>query len=212
MQHSGHPLLLALICALCSTSTAFSPIRTRTLAHRTSSSLRATTVGPPGRVEDIDEWIKWTSDSLQRFNSQTLFEFMNVETMEEIHNHERYAVLSHGVQEDPIFCYSNVAARKAFQYTEDELYLLRSRYSAPGGGERKDRAQIMNDVNNKNVWIIPSGIRQRKDGSLFEFRDVILWNVYHPIDGTRVGQSAVYDQDKVVDVQDVQCLKHEEEI
>lgn len=204
-----HFLLFTLSCALSSTAIAFSPITSRaptpTQSRRPLLALRATADDgrPEGRVADIDKWMQWTSDSLQRCDNRTLFEFMNVETMEEIHNHERYAVLSHGIQDDPIFCYSNVAARKAFQYTEDEFYLLCSRYSAPGGGERKERAQIMSDVNNDNVWIIPSGIRQRKDGSLFEFRDVILWNVYHPINGTRVGQSAIYDQDKVVDVPNV---------
>mmetsp|Transcript_29297 Transcript_29297/g.48425 ORF Transcript_29297/g.48425 Transcript_29297/m.48425 type:complete len:214 (-) Transcript_29297:35-676(-) len=205
LNHDLLQLTAIVISVLWNTSTAFSPIRTiRTLSYRSTliDSVVALQAGPPaGRIEDIDQWIEWTSDSLQQFDNQTLFDFMNVDTMEDIHNHERYAVLSHGVQDDPIFCYSNVAARTTFQYTEDEFYQLPSRYSAPvGGGERKDRAQIMNDVNNDNLWIIPNGIRIRKDGSLFEFRDVILWNVYHH--GVRVGQSAVYDREKVMEVKD----------
>jgi hypothetical protein len=126
---------------------------------------------------------------------------MDVESIQDVHTHKRYAVLSHGIQEDPVFCYSNVAAREAFQYTEDELYQLPSRYSAPGGGERKNRQS----VSNNNIWFIPSGIRQRKDKSLFEFRDVILWNVYNDR-GIRLGQTAVYDQAKVTNVQSADSL------
>lgn len=210
LDHHALPLALIVIGLLRkNVAIAFSPIiRAKTRSPHTHATPLATVLqagaSPLGRVEDIDEWMQWTSDSLQRFSensNETLFQFMNVKTLEEIHDHERYAVLSHGVQDDPIFCYSNVAARTTFQYAEDEFYQLCSRYSAPeGGGERKDRQQIMNDVDNDNFWIIPSGIRQRKDGSLFEFRDVILWNVYHPVTGTRVGQSAVYDRDKVIDL------------
>jgi MEKHLA domain len=170
------------------------------LVPRTAWSLQTI---PPGRVEDIDEWMRWTSDSLNRAYNQSLLELMAVDSIDQIHTHKRYAVLSHGIQDDPIFCYSNVAARDAFQYTEDEFYQLPSRYSAPGGGDRQNRQKIMEDANNANLWIIPSGIRQRKDGSLFEFRDVILWNVYNP-QGVRVGQSAVYDQFKVDDFVEMQ--------
>jgi MEKHLA domain len=157
-------------------------------------------MAPVGRVDDINEWILWSSNSLAQAHNQSLLEMMKVDSIEQVHTHKRYAVLSHGTQDDPIFCYSNVAARDAFQYTEHEFYQLPSRYSAPGGGDRQSRQKIMEDADNANYWIIPHGIRQRKDDSLFEFRDVILWNVYNP-QGVRVGQSAVYDQDKVANVE-----------
>ena len=177
------------------TATGFVPATPQ--SSRTIRSLKTT---PVGRVEDVNEWIQWSSDSLAQAYNQSLLEMMMLDSIERVHSHKRYAVLSHGVQDDPIFCYSNTAARDAFQYTENELYQLPSRYSAPGGGDRQSRQKIMEDANNANFWIIPHGIRQRKDGSLFEFRDVILWNVYNP-QGVRVGQSAVYDQDKVSNVE-----------
>jgi hypothetical protein len=167
--------------------------------HRSRKSWSLQTT-PLGRVEDVNTWIQWSSNSLKQVYNQSLLELMRIDSIEQVHTHTRYAVLSHGTQDDPIFCYSNVAARDAFQYTEDEFYQLPSRYSAPGGGDRQSRQKIMEDANNSNLWIIPHGIRQRKDGSLFEFRDVILWNVYNP-QGVRVGQSAVYDQNKVAKVE-----------
>ena len=159
----------------------------------------------PGRVEDIDQWIQWCSDSLKQARGVSLLEFMQVDSIQAVHSHERYAVVSHGIQEDPIFCYANAATLKTFQYTEEEFYQLPSRKSAPTlGGERSTRQSIMSDVDNNQVWDIPSGIRQRKDGSLFEFRNVILWNVYDTTststESRRVGQCAVYDRALIQEV------------
>ena len=58
----------------------------------------------------------------------------------------------------------------------------------------------MDDADNSNLWTNFSGIRQRSDKSLFEFSNVILWNVYNP-EGVRVGQSAVFDKDKIEEVE-----------
>lgn len=209
MNFSLHlqPILLCLLGLLLEETRGFSPLWT--IHHQKSIGRRFVLPDhyskPPGRVDDIDTWIRWSSDSLKKAHGLSLLELMDVENIQDVHTHKRYAVLSHGTQEDPVFCYSNVAAREAFQYTEDELYQLPSRYSAPGGGERNSRQSIMDDVSNNNIWIIPSGIRQRKDKSLFEFRDVILWNVYNDR-GIRLGQTAVYDQAKVTDVQPADSL------
>ena len=193
----SHLILQLLLTAslLWSKATGFVPIKP--LLSRASSLLQST---PTGRVQDIDKWIQWSSDSLQQVHNQSLLELMNVELIEQVHTHKRYAVLSHGTQDDPIFCYSNVATREAFQYTEDEFYQLPSRYSAPGGGERQDRQKVMDDADNSNLWTNFSGIRQRSDKSLFEFSNVILWNVYNP-EGVRVGQSAVFDKDNIEEVE-----------
>jgi MEKHLA domain/Ion transport protein len=104
---------------------------------------------PLGRVDDINTWIQWSSNSLMQVYNQSLLELMRIDSIEEVHTHKRYAVLSHGTQDDPIFCYSNVAARDAFQYTEDEFYQLPSRYSAPGGGSW---STITKEVMQKYWW------------------------------------------------------------
>jgi MEKHLA domain len=154
---------------------------------------------PPGRVKNLTEWIQWSSDSLFRVYNQSLLEIMGLSSIDEVHTDTRFAVLSHNVDDDPIYCYTNQATRDIFQYTEDEYYQLPSRYSAPSGIARKNRQVIMDQSNQGDVWIMPSGLRQRKDGSLFEICDVILWNVYDA-EGTRVGQSAVYDRMKVKNI------------
>jgi hypothetical protein len=170
---------------------------TRNFQASTASSSASV---PAGRVEDIDQWIQWCSDSLKKARGVSLLDYIHVDCIADVHSHERYAVVSHGTQDDPIFCYANAATLATFQYSEEEFYQLPSRKSAPTvGGERNNRQKIMKDVDNNQVWDIPSGIRQRKDGSLFEFRDVILWNVYTD-KGQRVGQCAVYDRALIKEV------------
>ena len=149
---------------------------------------------PPGRVEDIDEWVRLSSDSLKRLTGVSLLEVMDgVSTIHNVHDNERYAVLSHGNQTDPIYNYFNKGAFLTFQWPESEIYNLPSRYSAPDGFVREDRTKMMQTVVDQQVRIIPIAIRQNKAGECFQLRNVTLWNVYDD-DGIRVGQTAFFDR------------------
>jgi hypothetical protein len=152
---------------------------------------------PKGRVVDIDEWIQMCSDSLKKFTGRSLVESMNgIEELVDVHDCERYAVLSHGTQEDPIYKYFNKGALLTFQYSEDEAYQLPSRYSAPDGDTRTERATLMNKIVAEEVGRFPTAIRQNKSGEQFQLTDVILWNVYDK--GIHVGQTALFDRAKIV--------------
>jgi hypothetical protein len=153
---------------------------------------------PEGRVKDMDAWIQLSSDSLKKVTGRSLFDYMDDSVTEpsQVHGHERYAVLSHGVQDDPIYCYFNKAAFLQFQFSEDEVYRLPSRYSAPDGAARESRAADVQQAVAKDVKELGSVIRQTKHGDLFEMVNVILWNVYDK-NGERVGQTAFYDRDLV---------------
>jgi len=150
---------------------------------------------PPGRVEDIDEWLQLSSDSLEKFTGKSLLDVMEgVTTLDQIHSNTRYAVLSHGNQTDPIYNYFNKGALLQFQWPEHEIYSLPSRYSAPDGALRNDRAKMMKTVEQQQqVRTIPTAIRQTKSGKQFQLHDVMLWNVYDK-DGIRVGQTAIFDR------------------
>jgi hypothetical protein len=150
---------------------------------------------PKGRVEDKDAWIQMSSDSLKKVTGKSIFDYMeedNVTTPHQIHDNERYAVLSHGTQDDPIYCYFNKAALQQFQWTEEEVYSLPSRYSAPDGADRTRRQADVQQALQDDVKELTSIVRQTKQGDLFEMVNVVLWNVYN---GTqRVGQTAIYDR------------------
>ena len=155
---------------------------------------------PTGRVEDIDEWIRMSSESLQKITGNSIYDYMDdddeVTDISQIHNHERYAVLSHGTQEDPIYCYFNKAAFLQFKWSEDEIYQLPSRYSAPSGYDRDTREKDIEKSVLEDYSELSSVVRQTKDGELFEMVNVILWNVYDD-DGQRIGQTALYDRNLV---------------
>jgi hypothetical protein len=160
---------------------------------------------PMGRVKDRDEWIQWSSQSLYQFTGRTLFNEMNVSSIREIHENERYGVLSHGIQNDPIFHYCNRAAVLQFEYTETELYQLPSRYSAPlCDNNRLIRDQIMKQstLPGQNVMYLSNAIRQKKSGQLFLISNITLWNVYCDDDCIhRVGQTAIYDHQCAIDLE-----------
>jgi hypothetical protein len=165
------------------------------------TSLPSVEFVPAGqRVPDIDQWIRFCSNSLQQATGKTLYEEISdpsIQTSAGLHNNERYAVLSHGTQDDPIYNYFNRAALLTFQYPEDEVYSIPSRYSAPAGPSREEREQLMKR-SVQDVWQrYPKAVRQGKNGDIFQLTNVLLWNVYDD-DGNRVGQAALFDRDKII--------------
>jgi MEKHLA domain len=156
---------------------------------------------PVGRVVDMVAWVELSSKSLYQQTGQSLFDRMDgVETVAQVHRSTRYAVLSHGTQPDPIYCYFNDGALLTFQWPESEIYQKPSRYSAPAGPEREDRqVQIETAAQQGDIArVIPSAIRQTKTGEVFELVNVLLWNVYDDHDGgggERVGQTALFDRE-----------------
>lgn len=151
----------------------------------------------PGRVQDPDNWIRLSSESLKRCTGTSLFERLGVSTPNEVHENDRYAVLSHGVQDDPIYHYFNRAAFGTFQFPEQVVYKTPSRYSAPSGPERDvTRAKQVDDAVQHDHTVIPEAIRQTYHGNLIRVCNIVLWNVYDE-NGDRVGQTAIYDRSQV---------------
>lgn len=150
----------------------------------------------PGRVQDMDAWVRFSSDSLQKFTGKSLYEEMegsNARTPSDVHTDERYAVLSHGNQADPIYNYFNKGAFLAFEFPEETVYQMQSRYSAPDGKVRSERdGLIQTIVEQDGLKILTNAIRRKGNGELFLIPNVILWNVYDD-EGNRVGQTAIFD-------------------
>jgi hypothetical protein len=157
---------------------------------------------PSGRVENMDEWIQLSSDSLKRFTGKSLLDVLDdVSTISDIHSNTRYAVLSHGNQTDPIYNYFNEAALQQFEWPESEIYSLHSRYSAPDGTLRRDRDEAIQSIaRREELRIIPTAVRQTKYGTQFQLVNVTLWNVYDN-DGVRLGQTAWFDRNLVSEIE-----------
>ena len=155
-------------------------------------------------VSDPDEWIRWSSDSLERVTGSPLWERVQETTASpdpnQVHMNERWAVLSHGIQGDPLYHYFNVAAAQAFHYSHPQAAAgIPSRQSAPPGPERSIRREAdVQRARATGVVHIPYAIRQtHATGSLVAISDLLLWDVFDD-QGIRVGQTALFDAHRVV--------------
>jgi hypothetical protein len=138
-----------------------------------------------------------SSESLKNFTGKSLLERLDVPSVSHVHNHERFAVLSHGAQDDPVYNYFNRAALLTFRYPEAAAYRTPSRYSAPDGDERDvKRAREVREALRQDVTEIPDAVRQAHGRDLIRIRGIVLWNVYDE-SGARVGQTAVFDRARV---------------
>jgi hypothetical protein len=113
-------------------------------------------------VADMDEWILMSSHSLQKISGKSLFDISGVDHPSKVRTHERYAVLSHIVQDDPIYCYFNKVAFMQFKWTEGEVYQLPSRYSAPSGAARDSQQDDIKKAIDEDYRELSSVIRQTK--------------------------------------------------
>lgn len=174
----------------CASSTAFAP----TSVHRRPSliALRFSS----SRLPDPDEWISLSSDSLDRLTGRNLYERLGIEARPSIvHYSDRFAVVAHGTEPDPMIHYANQAALELFDYSEKEIYQIPSRVTAPEHVARAHDDVLELPVHD-DFWLIPRAMRQRRSGELFESDNVLVFCVYDE-DGKWIGQTTVYDLDQV---------------
>jgi MEKHLA domain len=167
-----------------------------------------------GRVVDLDQWVLWSEQSLQLVNAgkKSILSMMGVsaDDVTRIHADTRFALLSHGIQSDPVYNYFNKAALQQFLFSEPSVYSIPSRYSAPSGIVRSSREEILKasvgrsaSTSKSENWLIvlPNAVRQKRSGQLFRIPEVLLWNVYND-QGERVGQTAIFDTWTCKDISD----------
>lgn len=211
---------LQLICSLIFTAYqtfAFLPSQHR--PHRGSIAIRSAaaisddgyfgdndeTTIPEGRVANITQWLTWSDRSLNdncEDGKGGLFDRINailgeetISTPQQIHESDRFAVLSHGNQSDPIYNYVNAAGFRVFRWPEEVYYRLPSRKSAPEGSARNERAKVIDDTVAGDTTYIGEAVRVRYPNATVTLRNAILWNVYDD-DGYRVGQTVLFDAEK----------------
>jgi len=101
-----------------------------------------------------------------------------------------YAVISHGIEAEPVFNYVNKTAMKLFNMTWDEMTKLQSRYSTEQPN-REQRLQLLNEVKANGYIDNYSGIRIAKGGRRFYIEQATVWNLTDN-DGVYYGQAAMF--------------------
>ncbi|MDQ7913585.1 MEKHLA domain-containing protein [Pseudomonas sp. 102515] len=107
-----------------------------------------------------------------------------------LHERAPYALLAHGTESDPLFCYANRQALSCFGYPRDEFIGMPSRFSA-SPKDRDERQRLMEAVGRKGYASGYEGWRVDKAGQAFEIHAGVVWNLVD-VDGQRLGQAALF--------------------
>ena len=99
-----------------------------------------------------------------------------------------FALLSHGLEDDPIFNFGNAAALKLFEYSWPEFIQLPSRLSAKPV-DQEERQRLLAAVNQQGYIDNYTGIRIAASGREFLIENTVVWNIIDK-DGRYCGQAA----------------------
>ena len=103
-----------------------------------------------------------------------------------------FALLSHGLEEDPVFNDANQTALDLFEMTWEQFTALPSRRSAePANGE--ELAQLLAQVSNHGYIDNCAGVRISSSGRRFLIADAVVWDLIDERGGYH-GQAAVFDK------------------
>jgi hypothetical protein len=100
-----------------------------------------------------------------------------------------FALISHGIQVDPIFFYANQTAQKLWQMTWDEFVVFPSRLSVETMLQ-EERDRLLKEAQSKGYIDNFEGIRITKNGHRFKIQDAVLWNVMDS-EGVQHGQACI---------------------
>lgn len=107
-----------------------------------------------------------------------------------LHERAPYALLAHGNESDPLFCYANEQALRCFGYPRAEFIGMPSRYSA-SLQDRAERQRLMNAVGRQGYASGYEGWRVDKAGEAFQIHAGVVWNLLDAT-GQRLGQAALF--------------------
>jgi hypothetical protein len=99
------------------------------------------------------------------------------------------AIVSHGIESDPVFNYGNALALRLFEYNWEAFTQLPSRFSAEAD-QREVRAELLAQVSKYGFFEDYHGIRVSQHGKRFRILDASIWNVVD-VHGVNHGQAAI---------------------
>ena len=112
--------------------------------------------------------------------------------LESVHHSSEYAIVSHGLQKDPIFNYANLAAQKLWKLSWEEFIQLPSKQSAKPDKIAK-RELLLKEAFLKGYVENYEGTRIDKNGKEFFIKNVTLWNLMDK-NGIMHGQAALFNE------------------
>lgn len=107
-----------------------------------------------------------------------------------------YCILSHGLEESPIFNFASQKALDLFEITWEQMLQLPSKKSAETL-ERSERQRLLDEVTEHGFISNYKGIRISSSGQRFWIKEAIVWNL---IDENKQiqGQAALFNKWKLI--------------
>ncbi|CAJ1964034.1 unnamed protein product [Cylindrotheca closterium] len=153
-----------------------------------------------GCIDNLSAHIGHLDRSLKKSSGTGLFDWINersedveVTTADLLDENQRFGVLSHGMQPDPIFNYGNKASLELFGYEIKDLCRTASRLSTVPE-LMKDRETLIKEIESRGYGYISDAVRVKSDGELFVIDRILVWTVFDDA-GRRIGLAAVYDRE-----------------
>ncbi len=103
-----------------------------------------------------------------------------------------FVVVSHGIEDDPIFNFGNRVALELFELDFNNFIRLPSRKSAEPINRSK-REQLLSEVSKNGFVKNYSGVRISSSGKRFAIDDAIIWNLINDA-GDYCGQAATFSK------------------
>ena len=103
-----------------------------------------------------------------------------------------FAVVSHGVQEDPVLNYGNRAALGLWEMDWDRFTQTPSRLTAEPVN-REERARMLSQAKKQGYLSGYRGVRISSTGKRFLVEQATIWAIQHP-NGTPLGQGATFSR------------------
>lgn len=103
-----------------------------------------------------------------------------------------FAVLSHGLEPDPVLNYGNRVALGLWEMTWDEFTTTPSRLTAEAP-DREQRALLLAEVEAHGFISDYSGVRISRTGARFFIQKATVWNLLDA-SGARCGQAATFEK------------------
>ena len=145
------------------------------------------------KIDSIEKHVTLMIESYERICKKSFpIPGATSKPLEALHHNSEYAIVSHGLEKDPVFNYANLAAQKLWKLSWEEFIQLPSKQSAKPDKVAK-RELLLKEALLKGYIENYEGIRIDKTGKEFFIKNVTLWNLIDK-NGLMHGQAALFNK------------------
>lgn len=131
------------------------------------------------------------ASNYKKFTGKALLEDNDTPSIQELFT-APLIILSHGVEDDPLFNFSSQRGLDLFDYDFEDFILLPSRKSAEMV-EREERDSLFKEVEERGFITNYRGIRVTSTGKRFYIENALIWNLTDR-QGRYYGQAAAFSK------------------